>query len=115
MTGILAYAQFTRYGRPAIVNGTPGIVTAWGGRPNAVMAFTVVSGRIAEIDIVADPERLTHVDTSEASTPEATVRQGVSFLRRAKRCVSAADWPPLAGQSLVVSSIASSHVGYAHV
>ena len=61
-TGILAYAQFTRYGRPAIVNGTPGIVTAWGGRPNAVMAFTVVSGRIAEIDVVADPERLTHVD-----------------------------------------------------
>lgn len=61
-TGILAYAQFTRYGRPAIVNGTPGIVTAWGGRPNAVMAFTVTSGRIAEIDIVADPERLSHVD-----------------------------------------------------
>ncbi|HWP62326.1 MAG TPA: sigma-70 family RNA polymerase sigma factor [Candidatus Binatia bacterium] len=61
-TGFLAYAQFTRYGRPAIVNGTPGIVTAWGGRPNAVMAFTVTGGRIAEIDIVADPERLTHVD-----------------------------------------------------
>jgi RNA polymerase sigma-70 factor, ECF subfamily len=61
-TGILAYAQFTRYGRPAIVNGTPGIVTAWGGRPNAVMAFTVTGGRIAEIDIIADPKRLTHVD-----------------------------------------------------
>jgi RNA polymerase sigma factor (sigma-70 family) len=60
--GILAYAQFTRDARPVIVNGTPGIVASPGGRPSAVMAFTVSGGRITEIDILADPERLTHVD-----------------------------------------------------
>jgi RNA polymerase sigma-70 factor (ECF subfamily) len=59
---ILAYAQFTRYARPVIVNGAPGIVASQGGRPSAVMAFTVTGRHITEIDIVADPERLTHVD-----------------------------------------------------
>lgn len=59
---ILPYAQYTRYGRPAIVNGAPGIVSARGGTPTAVMAFTVTGRRIAEIDIIADPERLTHID-----------------------------------------------------
>jgi len=57
----LAYAQFTRYARQAIVNGTPGLVAARGGRPSAVMAFTVTNRRITEIDIIADPERLTHI------------------------------------------------------
>jgi hypothetical protein len=61
---ILPYAQYTRYGRPAIVNGMPGIVAARGGKPSAVMAFTVTGRRIAEIDIIADPERLTHTDLS---------------------------------------------------
>jgi RNA polymerase sigma factor (sigma-70 family) len=59
---ILAHAQFTRYARPVIVNGTPGIVASHDGRPSAVMAFTVSRRRITEIDILADPERLTHVD-----------------------------------------------------
>jgi RNA polymerase sigma factor (sigma-70 family) len=59
---VLAYAQFTRYARPAIINGTPGIVGARDGTPSAVMAFTVTDRHIAEIDIIADPERLTQVD-----------------------------------------------------
>jgi RNA polymerase sigma factor (sigma-70 family) len=59
---VLAYAQFTRYARPAIINGTPGIVGARDGRPSAVMAFTVTDRHITEIDIIADPERLTQVD-----------------------------------------------------
>jgi RNA polymerase sigma factor (sigma-70 family) len=57
----LAYAQFTPYARQAVVNGTPGLVAARGGRPSAVMAFTVTNRRITEIDIIADPERLTRV------------------------------------------------------
>ena len=59
---VLAYAQFTRYARPAIINGTPGIVGTRDGRPSAVMAFTVTDRHITEIDIIADPERLTQVD-----------------------------------------------------
>jgi RNA polymerase sigma-70 factor (ECF subfamily) len=44
--------------RPAIVNGAAGLVVAPGGRPFAVVGFTVVDGRIAEIDVIADPAKL---------------------------------------------------------
>jgi RNA polymerase sigma-70 factor (ECF subfamily) len=47
----------------ALVNGMPGGV-AWlpDGRPFAVLSFTVVGGRIVEIDVLADPERLAALD-----------------------------------------------------
>jgi RNA polymerase sigma-70 factor (ECF subfamily) len=48
--------------RPALVNGAAGVVFAAGGRPFAVVGFTVRRGRIVEIDILADPERLRRVD-----------------------------------------------------
>jgi RNA polymerase sigma factor (sigma-70 family) len=50
-------------GRPVLVNGEPGIV-AWGpdGKPLAVMACTVVNGRIVEILSIRDPERLAAMD-----------------------------------------------------
>lgn len=60
-SAVLAYAQFTRHARPAIINGTPGIVGTRDGSPSAVMAFTVTDRHITEIDIIADPERLTQV------------------------------------------------------
>jgi RNA polymerase sigma-70 factor (ECF subfamily) len=41
-----------------LVNGEPGILARVGGRPVSVLAFTVRSGRIAAISIVADPVRL---------------------------------------------------------
>jgi RNA polymerase sigma factor (sigma-70 family) len=43
---------------PAVVNGAAGVVVTAGGRPLAVMGFTVAGGRILEIDAIADPERL---------------------------------------------------------
>jgi RNA polymerase sigma-70 factor (ECF subfamily) len=49
---------FAPYARPAIVNGTAGLVVSPGPVPIAVVGFTVVGGRIAEIDLVADPEKL---------------------------------------------------------
>ena len=44
--------------RHAFVNGMPGVVVYVGGRPYAVLGFTVRGGRLATIDIVADPERV---------------------------------------------------------
>ncbi len=44
--------------RVALVNGVPGIVSAVRGRTVAVLAFTVVDGRIVEIDVLNDPVRL---------------------------------------------------------
>jgi RNA polymerase sigma-70 factor (ECF subfamily) len=56
------YARLAKFARPALVNGAAGLVVAPGGRPFAVMGFTVAGGRIAEIDILADPERLRDLD-----------------------------------------------------
>jgi RNA polymerase sigma factor (sigma-70 family) len=49
--------------RRALVNGAPGIVTRdESGQPFSVMGFTVRDGRIVEIDVLADPERLRRLD-----------------------------------------------------
>jgi RNA polymerase sigma-70 factor (ECF subfamily) len=58
----LAFARRAPYGRPALVNGAAGVVVAAGAHLIAVMGFTVTDGKITEIDILADPERLRHVD-----------------------------------------------------
>jgi ketosteroid isomerase-like protein len=44
--------------RPAIVNGTAGLLVAPGDRAFAVVGFTVTGRRIVAIDLVADPEKL---------------------------------------------------------
>jgi RNA polymerase sigma-70 factor (ECF subfamily) len=49
---------FAPLARPAIVNGAAGAIVMPGRRPIAVVGFTVRNGRIAEIDIVANPDRL---------------------------------------------------------
>jgi RNA polymerase sigma factor (sigma-70 family) len=51
-----------QFARPALVNGAAGLVAARGGRPVSVMGFTVTQGKIVEIDILADPERLRELD-----------------------------------------------------
>jgi RNA polymerase sigma factor (sigma-70 family) len=54
----LLYARIAPAGRPALVNGAVGVVTVVEGRAVSVIAVTVRDGRIAAMDIVADPERL---------------------------------------------------------
>jgi hypothetical protein len=58
----LAFAQRARSVRPALVNGTAGLVADTGGRLLGVLGFTVSSGKILEIDILADPARLRRFD-----------------------------------------------------
>jgi RNA polymerase sigma-70 factor (ECF subfamily) len=48
--------------RPALVNGAPGLVCTLEEKPFSVMAFTVTDGKIAAIDILRDPERLSRLD-----------------------------------------------------
>jgi RNA polymerase sigma factor (sigma-70 family) len=49
---------FARLARPAIVNGGAGLVVATARGPIGVIAFTVTSGRIVAIDLVANPAKL---------------------------------------------------------
>ena len=51
-------APLAPYARPAIVNGSAGVVVVPHEKPVAVVAFVVTGGRIAEIDLVADPAKL---------------------------------------------------------
>ena len=61
--GALTYSKLARFARTALVNGAAGIISFDAhGRPFSVMGFTVVSGRIVEIDILADPMRLRQLD-----------------------------------------------------
>jgi RNA polymerase sigma factor (sigma-70 family) len=58
----LAFGRLHPFVRPALVNGVAGVVVAPHRRPFSVMAFTVRGGRIVEIDVLADPDRLRQLD-----------------------------------------------------
>jgi RNA polymerase sigma-70 factor (ECF subfamily) len=48
--------------RPALINGAAGLVSTRDGQPFSIGAFTIKGGKIAEIDILADRERLAELD-----------------------------------------------------
>jgi RNA polymerase sigma factor (sigma-70 family) len=52
---------FAAHARPAVVNGGAGVVVAPGATPIAVVSFAIAGDRIAEIDVLADPERLRRI------------------------------------------------------
>ena len=56
------FARLARFAQPALVNGAAGVVVAPGGRPVAVIGFTIKGDKIVEIDILADPARLRRLD-----------------------------------------------------
>ncbi|MEU3351776.1 sigma-70 family RNA polymerase sigma factor [Streptomyces sp. NPDC037389] len=58
----LLFQRAAGFAHPALVNGAAGIVSIVNGRPTAVLGFTITDGRIVEIDILADPERLSGLD-----------------------------------------------------
>jgi RNA polymerase sigma factor (sigma-70 family) len=59
---VRTFAPLVQAGRPVLVNGAPGVVVAPRERPLAVAAFTVARGRIVEIDVLADPDRVRELD-----------------------------------------------------
>jgi RNA polymerase sigma-70 factor, ECF subfamily len=58
----LGYARVGLIVRPALINGVVGAVSIRDGEPFSVGAMTVRGGRVVEIDILADPERLRRLD-----------------------------------------------------
>jgi RNA polymerase sigma-70 factor (ECF subfamily) len=57
-----ALARRAQFAEPALIDGSPGLLLAPFGRLRLVLRFTVAHGRIAEIDVVGDPERLQALD-----------------------------------------------------
>jgi RNA polymerase sigma factor (sigma-70 family) len=62
--GALAFSGRARFARSALVNGAVGVVVAPRGRLFAVLGLTVMRGKILEIDVAADPERLRQLDVA---------------------------------------------------
>jgi RNA polymerase sigma-70 factor, ECF subfamily len=64
--GALAFSRLAQPARPALVpalvNGAAGVVVTVGGKPDAVLGFAIVGGKIVEIDILRDPARLAELD-----------------------------------------------------
>jgi RNA polymerase sigma factor (sigma-70 family) len=59
------FARLAAAARPALVNGAAGMIVAPRGRLISVAGFTVVDGKIVEMDLLADPERLRELDLSD--------------------------------------------------
>jgi RNA polymerase sigma-70 factor (ECF subfamily) len=64
--GALSFSRLAQPARPALVpalvNGAAGVVVTVGGKPDAVLGFAIVGGKIVEIDILRDPARLAELD-----------------------------------------------------
>jgi RNA polymerase sigma-70 factor (ECF subfamily) len=60
------YAGPEREVRAATVNGAAGAVILVAGQPTAIMGFLVRAGRVAAIDVLADPRRIARIDLGEA-------------------------------------------------
>jgi RNA polymerase sigma factor (sigma-70 family) len=60
--GARTFKRLAGLARPALVNGAAGFVVMQRGRPFSVAGFTIKAGKIVEIDILADSERLAQLD-----------------------------------------------------
>jgi RNA polymerase sigma-70 factor (ECF subfamily) len=58
----LTFAKLGHAGVPVLVNGSVGLLGLVDGRPTSVFSPSIRDGRIVEINIVADPERLSRLD-----------------------------------------------------
>jgi RNA polymerase sigma-70 factor (ECF subfamily) len=64
-------ARWARVGlepKRALINGAPGVVSLRDGKPFSVGGITIRGGRIVEIDILSDPERVARLDLTVLDT-----------------------------------------------
>jgi RNA polymerase sigma factor (sigma-70 family) len=54
---------------PVLINGAAGLATTIDGKLVSLMAFTIAGGKIAAIDALSDPERLSRMDLAELIGP----------------------------------------------
>lgn len=61
------FLRLARFAQPALVDGTVGVVVAPYGRLRYVAQFTITGGKIAQINVMADPVVLRQVHLSVLS------------------------------------------------
>ena len=90
----MAARRFAPYVRPALVNGSAGVVAFDDDKPFAILAFTVVDGSAIAIDIFNDPELVPRLLLQRASSaPSATRVSTFTELGRSVR------WAPAVAQN----------------
>jgi RNA polymerase sigma-70 factor (ECF subfamily) len=62
--GSVAYGRMARVVRPALVNGTIGLVMAPRGQLSRALTFTIANGRITSIEVIGNPRRLAELDVA---------------------------------------------------
>jgi|HubBroStandDraft_6_1064221.scaffolds.fasta_scaffold110547_1 RNA polymerase sigma-70 factor (ECF subfamily) len=66
----LAFSRRAQSARLALVNGAVGLIVAPRGRLSIAVSLTIVNGKITEMDVVADPERLATLDLAVVADPD---------------------------------------------
>ena len=56
------YSQLAPFARSVLVNGVPGFMTVVDGKPISILGLTVSKGKVVEMNILADPDRLNQLD-----------------------------------------------------
>lgn len=59
-----AFPRYARFVQPALVNGSVGLVMAPGGKLARAVSFTVANGKITQVEIITDRDRLKQLDLS---------------------------------------------------
>ena len=62
--GAVAFSRLVRAVQPALVNGSPGLVFAPGGRLTRVLSFKIVGERIVDVEVIAKSETLKQLNVS---------------------------------------------------
>jgi RNA polymerase sigma factor (sigma-70 family) len=60
----MRFADLAQFARLVLVNGRPGFVAVVDGRIVSLLSVAIVDDRIAEMNILADPERLDRIDAA---------------------------------------------------
>ena len=60
--GAVAFWRLARFVQPALVNGAVGLVFAPRGKLSRALNFTIANGKIVEVEIITDRERLGQLD-----------------------------------------------------
>jgi RNA polymerase sigma-70 factor (ECF subfamily) len=60
--GAVAFGRLAQSVQPALINGAVGLVFAPGGRLTRALSFVIAGGRIVEVEVIGDQERLKQLE-----------------------------------------------------
>jgi RNA polymerase sigma-70 factor (ECF subfamily) len=66
--GAVAYGHLAQLAQPALVDGAVGVVVAPQGRLVRALRFTIVNGRITEIEVIGNPSRLGELNVAQVGS-----------------------------------------------